>query len=1491
MKDKRGFTLIELLGVITIVALLFVIAIPAVQKYIKRGSVSYYASIEGEMKTAGMDYLETYRTLLPMEIGNVTIIQLDELVANKYIDPVKGKDGNLCTGKVIVKKVKKDSYNYDSYLKCNDYSSDEELNEITEDDNEYPDTEDYEVEDVCTTPDNCPVEVCDNKNVCKDPNPPICTVLNTNCKIIIDPDPTDPTDPDFDIIASTIILKQGIGTIKMPLGTVYYKNNSTPFKTDLVPSPTRVDTSELGIKYVTYNYRGKKKKVKVIVVDTDKPTKPEIALRKDGLLGKAYLSSTWYSGNVMALFKSYDYAAKGLLGSGVAEYQISANNIDFTKMTAPFELREEEGEYTRYIRSVDNDGNISDVNQYTYRIDKTNPNKPSLVINGTPATDPSGKKWYKKPVTVTVTHNGDYCIVNKCSGVQNIKYKLTEATAKAYTIIENRGNVSLSNDGLTVVTAKVTDNADNVSDEESINVYLDQVKPYKPKITVVSGTEGTNYWYRSDVTLRFTHQGENCSTNICSGVKRVTYKVVGSGGAESESKSETDIDNEGTITLKAEGVIDVSAYVYDWAGNVSEQSIQIKIDKTAPPAPSVVATPETSSTSWTPNSVPIKITTYSDDKVNESGRPITVSGVYFTKYSKTSETSGIGENGSGEINSVGTQTITIVNSGITRITAYTQDYAGNRSPEVTVRTYIDKLAPPCLNINLSGFKGNNDWYRGDISVNITNCGDVVNGYTLSGYDRTTYSLSGAQSQGETTGTTFTINTEGTTYITAKGYDKVGNVKTSTATVKLDKTNPECPTLVLNPTTSSSNYLRGNVISTITTNRDYMSGIDYTRYVKTPIKFGESGSGTFTGTKSITLTDSGITKITATTYDMAGNSCSVDNTAYIDKMQPDCLNINTSGTPGYGEWFKSDVGITITNCGDSLSGYDRTTYSLSGSETKSETTYSPFTITGQNSTTITGYGYDKVNNRITATKTVRIDSIPPDDPWDIEVYSGTKGKNDWYVTDVKFRIKARSDNLSGVGKIAYTFSGAQYKAETQVDASNNGSIITDAVKTDGTTTVTAWVYDKAGNKSGSKTLTIKRDATPPDCILTGESTSWINDIRTLSYACDQSSESSVESGCSSETTGSLCIRSFVFTTKTSTEISGTNCKVLDKAGNAGTCKTKLANVYVDTTAPTRPTITRTGGSATTLQEKVTVTISSSDADSGIKSISYRLTPSDNEKTVETTTGSISFEVSANGNYDIVAYATDNAGNISSPTLNQGPGTFKIEIPNFQTHLERTGVSSHTHEGKPTKKGGCYQGAKIDGHKHTDSCYETKTVYGVHISGQATFHDNEDGTFTISLECSEHCSDERSDFVLDSADVGDKMYAWDHSSCDGITKKVLTCGKDTKATYALSCTKTPVQAKIKIEIATNVDPVQIRATVVENGTLESFECTKKVTSGTYKGTYTGTLITSDTTTTSRTLKVEKLPKNTYKYTCKVKYKSGTNATTTGITTSTTSFIYAP
>ena len=148
MKNKKGFTLIELLAVILLVAILLWLSVPTVVKYMKKGTKAYYHSLESEIKTAGVDYLETYRSLLPQNIGHVKVIELDELVDNKYIDKVVDEKGNSCTGKVTVEKIKTDSYDYYVCLKCGEYyeSKSEDCNRNTEEDNYYEDSGDYRIE-------------------------------------------------------------------------------------------------------------------------------------------------------------------------------------------------------------------------------------------------------------------------------------------------------------------------------------------------------------------------------------------------------------------------------------------------------------------------------------------------------------------------------------------------------------------------------------------------------------------------------------------------------------------------------------------------------------------------------------------------------------------------------------------------------------------------------------------------------------------------------------------------------------------------------------------------------------------------------------------------------------------------------------------------------------------------------------------------------------------------------------------------------------------------------------------------------------------------------------------------------------------------------------------------------------------------------------------------------------------------------------------------
>lgn len=173
------------------------------------------------------------------------------------------------------------------------------------------------------------------------------------------------------------------------------------------------------------------------------------------------------------------------------------------------------------------------------------------------------------------------------------------------------------------------------------------------------------------------------------------------------------------------------------------------------------------------------------------------------------------------------------------------------------------------------------------------------------------------------------------------------------------------------------------------------------------------------------------------YDSCGNSKSVGvYVNKIDRTAPSCGTVKTpSGSYYYRTSFKVSAG-----CSDSQSGCTKGTYT----ETK---TASSGTITIK----------DKVGwTKSCSYSGVKIDKTKPTTT--ISYGSGYENIDDKYQSSdsqVPVVISAK-DNAAGVDRVCYRMSGAQSKGDTCV----KGSSTTVYVKNAGTTTITAWSYDKA-----------------------------------------------------------------------------------------------------------------------------------------------------------------------------------------------------------------------------------------------------------------------------------------------------------------------------------------------------------------------------------------------------------------------------------------------
>ena len=359
--------------------------------------------------------------------------------------------------------------------------------------------------------------------------------------------------------------------------------------------------------------------------------------------------------------------------------------------------------------------------------------------------DVASAPWTDQNVIVTLNKDNDIAFGNN-----NITYSLSGATIKAEGPISNQvkssGGVieTITNEGTTTVTLNIKIGVITLSEE--YDVKIDKTAPNAPTITVTSGTL-SNGWYTNDVTLRITGGMDSGS-----GMKDVSYTISGA-----STVAETRINSGNTFKISNEGIHTITAYTYDNLGYKSVAATQtIKIDKTAPNAPTINVTSGTLSGEWYTTDVTLKVTGGADSISGMKNVSYTISGA-----STVSET---------RINSG--NTFKISNEGTHTITAYTYDNAGNKSVSSVKTIKIDKKAPNAPSVIVtSGTAGEHGWYKSGVTLKITGGND-----NLSGINNVSYSISGSSTVSEkeiNSGSTFNIGTEGIHHVKAYTYDKAG----------------------------------------------------------------------------------------------------------------------------------------------------------------------------------------------------------------------------------------------------------------------------------------------------------------------------------------------------------------------------------------------------------------------------------------------------------------------------------------------------------------------------------------------------------------------------------------------------------------------------------------------------------------------------------------------------------------------------------------------
>ena len=489
---KKGFTLVELLAVLVIIGILLGIAVTAVAKYMNRGKKEYYNSVEVTLKAAAQDYTIDYKSLLPREIGNTTVVTVEELVKNNYIDEILDENKEPCTGSTVtIEKTGKNKYEYYVCLRCNDkYKSDEKNCEVVGDNNV---AKNYKIE------------------------------LNTSLKQEV----------------------EQCESLVLPTAKVYQiiDNQEKIINNNLLPNPNSVDTTILGETSVSWTYRYKSINKIVRVLDKVAPITPTVKI--------TYLNGTEYKASnedgsknitnqdVNMEVTSRDYACPTIYptldGSGLNKiiYQVAGKptneiktNKNITKTTLSNTIF---GQVA--LKVSDKRGNTSGETTFELYVDKGKPTKTTVTYLGG-SNSHSWKNDYKLELIATDDVEVAYYEVDRNN--DNI---VDETTSSIY--------IPVNGFSYCKVRFRAVDVGGNRGEWSDTNdIHMDTEAPSKTTVNLNGYTSGK--WTQSNVTQTYT------ATDDLSKVKYYEYStnkntILGT----TTSSWIQDVDGEYTLYARA----------------------------------------------------------------------------------------------------------------------------------------------------------------------------------------------------------------------------------------------------------------------------------------------------------------------------------------------------------------------------------------------------------------------------------------------------------------------------------------------------------------------------------------------------------------------------------------------------------------------------------------------------------------------------------------------------------------------------------------------------------------------------------------------------------------------------------------------------------------------------------------------------------------------------------------------------------------------------
>ena len=618
-------------------------------------------------------------------------------------------------------------------------------------------------------------------------------------------------------------------------------------------------------------------------------TKPECELKINGTIGL----NGWYTSNVTVSFKSATDSdsgvdSKGLGSSGVPNYKVltAKQEKDTTSVT-----------YTGYVKDKAGNTNTCTI---TFKKDATKPSC-QLTAEGTNGNN----NWFTSHITVRFSKASD-----DTSGVVKNVIDLTDSQSGSATYSSSNDNSG------TTYYGYVEDAAGNYK-KCNATYKIDTTKPTCS--LSVSGTNGNNDWYTSDVNVSFASADDSMST--------IASKGISSNGKENYITTEA---SQKTDTAS----VTYTGYVKDKAGNTNTCTATFKRDATKPSC-KLQATGTTGKNGWYKSAITVS---FAESDAGISG--LDSKGINTTN----TETGNATYNQSSDTNG-------------TTYYGYVKDKAGNTA--YCNATYkVDATKPTC-SLKTSGTAGENGWYRGDVTVEFASYNDWasgISGHGLSTNGTANYTNTKLTQTSDTTGTTYT------------GYvkDNAGNTNTCSLDVKKDANVPSCKLETSCDTKGSGDWCRSDVKVKIksTSPKSKASKVSYGIWDYSTHEVTRTADTGANGQKYI-----GYIK------DEAGNTATCDVMVYKDTTAPSASlcgaeklkwTLATGATWGKESWIIGNVNVNITDSDVSYFTVNNAGYYTS-----------QYTLSTEGSNKVTVRLYDAAGNvRVCSERTFKIDYTAP-----------------------------------------------------------------------------------------------------------------------------------------------------------------------------------------------------------------------------------------------------------------------------------------------------------------------------------------------------------------------------------------------------------------------------------------------------------------------------------------------------------------------------------